>query len=50
MKKTQEELKQLKDEYEALNDKLKDLSDEELKQVTGGSIQLSDIDIREDRE
>ena len=50
MKKTQEELKQLKEEYEALNDKLKDLSDEELKQVTGGSIQLSDIDIREDRE
>lgn len=48
MKKTQEELIQLKDEYESLNDKLKDLSDEELKQVTGGSIQLSDIDIRED--
>ena len=36
MAKTQEELKELKEEYERLNKKLKELSDDELKQVTGG--------------
>lgn len=36
MAKTQEELKQLKQEYESLSNKLKELSDDELKQVTGG--------------
>ena len=36
MAKTQEELTQLKTEYETLNNKLKELSDDELKQVTGG--------------
>ena len=34
--KTKEELTQLKTEYETLNIKLKELSDEELKMVTGG--------------
>lgn len=36
MAKTQEELKQLKEEYETLTTKLKELTEEELKQVTGG--------------
>ena len=36
MAKTQEELKQLKIEYETLNNKLKELNEEELKVVTGG--------------
>lgn len=35
--KTKEELNSLKTEYESLNSKLKELSDDELKQVTGGS-------------
>ena len=34
--KTQEELNTLKNEVETLNKKLAELSDEELKQVTGG--------------
>ena len=34
--KTKEELTQLKTEYETLNNKLKELSEEELKMVTGG--------------
>ena len=34
--KTKEELTQLKTEYETLNNKLKELSDEELEMVTGG--------------
>lgn len=37
MPKTQEELTQLKEEYETLNNKLKELSEDELKMVTGGS-------------
>ena len=36
MSKTQEELNQLKIEYETLNNKLKELSEDELKQVSGG--------------
>lgn len=36
MEKTQEELSKLKKEYEALNDKLKELDEDELKEVTGG--------------
>lgn len=36
--KTQEELKQLKEEYEVLNNKLKELTEEELKEVTGGTV------------
>lgn len=36
MSKTKEELNQLKTEYESLNTKLKELSDEELLEVTGG--------------
>ena len=35
--KTQEELKELKNEYETLNNKLKELSEDELKLVTGGT-------------
>ena len=34
--KTQEELNALKEEYESLNNKLQELNEEELKQVTGG--------------
>ena len=34
--KTKEELTQLKTEYETLNNELKELSEEELKMVTGG--------------
>ena len=36
MTKTDEELKQLKQEYEELNEKLRELTQEELKLVTGG--------------
>ena len=36
MAKTQEELKELKEEYESLNLKLNELTDDEMKQVTGG--------------
>lgn len=35
--KTQEELKQIKKEYTELNNKLAELSEDELTQVTGGS-------------
>ena len=34
--KTQEELKELREEYETLNAKLKELTEDELKMVTGG--------------
>lgn len=34
--KAKEELQQLKKEYESLNNKLKELTEDELKQVTGG--------------
>lgn len=34
--KTEEELKQLKQEYESLNEKLNELTKEELELVTGG--------------
>ena len=37
MPKTQEELNQLKKEFEALTTKLKELNEDELKQVTGGA-------------
>ena len=37
MAKTQEELKELKNEYETLNSKLKELSKDELEQVMGGN-------------
>lgn len=43
MAKTQEELKQLKDEYEKLVEKLKELSDEELEQIAGGMRTGGDI-------
>ena len=36
MTKTQEELNALKQEYESLNNKLQELNEDELKQVTGG--------------
>lgn len=35
--KTQEELNELKQEFETLTNKLKELTDEELKEVAGGS-------------
>ena len=35
--KTEEELKTLKEEYEALNNKLKDLTEDELNEVIGGN-------------
>ena len=35
--KTQEELKNLKEEYESLNRKLAELTEDELEQVTGGT-------------
>lgn len=38
MAKTKEELMQLKTEYETLNNKLKELSEEELDYVNGGTI------------
>ena len=34
--KTKEELKALKEEYITLNNKLKELSDDEIKEITGG--------------
>lgn len=37
MAKTMKELKQIKQEYETLASKLKELSEDELKQVTGGT-------------
>ena len=39
MAKTQEELNQLKTEYETLNNKHKELTEDELKLVTGGGYQ-----------
>lgn len=38
MAKTQEELNQLKNEYKTLSNKLKELSEEELKEITGGKV------------
>ena len=43
--KTEEELNALKNEVEALNTKLTELTEDELKQVVGGG---TDIDIRKD--
>lgn len=37
MSKTQEELKQIKKEYELFNEKLKELTEDELKFVIGGN-------------
>ena len=37
MTKTKEELKQLKNEYKALSSKLKELTEDELKEVIGGT-------------
>lgn len=45
MEKTKEELMQLKQEYDSLNDKLKDLSEEELKEVVGGSGKIKTVTI-----
>lgn len=36
--KTREELKELKEEYETLNKKLKELTEDELKQISGGYV------------
>ena len=43
MAKTQEELEQLKQEYEEISKKLKELTDEELEIVTGGMYTGGDI-------
>ncbi|MBQ0036212.1 MAG: class IIb bacteriocin, lactobin A/cerein 7B family, partial [Firmicutes bacterium] len=45
MAKTKEELNELKQEFEALTFKLKELTDEELKIVTGGSAPAIGIDL-----
>ena len=37
MAKTQDELKELKEEYENINKKIAELNEDELKQVTGGT-------------
>lgn len=44
MAKTQEELKKLKEEYDSLTSKLKDLTEEELKQIAGGGIDIPCLD------
>lgn len=44
MAKTKEELSQLKKEYETLNSKLKELSDDELRIVTGGQSFVPEIE------
>ena len=41
MAKTKEELNKLKEEVEAVNEKLQELTEEELEQVTGGAGALS---------
>ena len=43
MSKTKEELNKLKEEVEAVNEKLQELTDEELEQVTGGNVQICHI-------
>ena len=43
MAKTQEELNQLKTEYETLNNKLKELTEEELNMVTGGILGIPSV-------
>ena len=43
--KTQEELNALKEEVETLNEKLKELTEEELAQVSGGDWDYQDIEI-----
>ena len=41
--KTKEELNELKEEVEALNKKLAELTDDELEQVSGGSVPKKDL-------
>ena len=45
MSKTKEELNKLKEEVEAVNEKLQELTPEEIAQVNGGVV----LDIRQDR-
>ena len=45
MAKTQDELKELKEEYEKLNEKLKELSEDELETVCGG-VNIWDIAVK----
>ncbi len=45
--KTQEELNELKDEVETLNEKIRELTPEELEQVNGGVLFLNDCIARE---
>ena len=44
--KTKEELNALKEEVETLNEKLAELTEEELAQVAGGSVKLCDGDCK----
>ena len=43
MAKTQEELTQLKTEYETLNNKLNELTEDELEYVTGGNLGIPSV-------
>ena len=43
MAKTQDELTQLKTEYETLNNKLNELTEDELEYVTGGSLGIPSV-------
>ena len=43
--KTKEELNEIKEEVETLNEKLHELTDEELEQVTGGGFTVYILDI-----
>ena len=43
MAKTQEDMNAIKEEVETLNKKLAELTDEELEQVSGGSILKKDL-------
>ena len=45
MSKTQEELKELKNEYETLNNKLKELTEDELNIIVGGNGINRDLDV-----
>lgn len=47
MLKTKEELDLLKEEYESLNNKLSELSENELKEVTGSFIDSDDYEEKE---
>lgn len=43
MTKTKEELNKIKEEYDSLKRKINELSDEELKEVTGGDVTSANV-------